>query len=107
VTLSEWEKEGWTYHAKGIWIRPTPTSPPIITLFGSTNLNSRSSHLDTELSFLMTTPATSDEATLALRERLQKEIESLKTFARPWRGENRPVRMVTKLLVGLGVGGML
>lgn len=57
VQLSEWDKPGWTYHAKGIWLSPSSRSLPILTLFGSTNLNSRSAHLDTELSFLMVIPS--------------------------------------------------
>ena len=41
----------------GIWVSPTPTEPPVLTLFGSTNLNSRSAHIDTELSFIMVIPS--------------------------------------------------
>lgn len=79
-----------------------------MTLFGSTNLNSRSSNLDTELSFVMTIPESStDKAALALRQKLQDEVQSLKGFAVPWRGESRHVRIGTKILVGLGVEGML
>ncbi|KAF5326651.1 hypothetical protein D9619_004742 [Psilocybe cf. subviscida] len=59
VLLNEWEKPGWTYHAKGIWLTPTADSSPTLTLFGSTNLNSRSAHIDTELSFVMVLPASS------------------------------------------------
>lgn len=125
VSLKEWNREGWTYHAKGwfqkfdladtgsctlqgIWIRPTPSSLPTMTLFGSTNLNSRSSNLDTELSFIMTIPENNDDkAALALRQKLQDEVQGLKGFAVPWRGESRHVRIGTKILVGLGVEGML
>ena len=56
VQLHEWVRDGWTYHAKGIWVTPTGDSTsdesgnyPVMTLFGSTNLNSRSANLDTEL----------------------------------------------------------
>ena len=125
VSLKEWSRQGWTYHAKGwfrkivfvgmgllsakgIWIRPTPSSLPTMTLFGSTNLNSRSSNLDTELSFIMTVPENSDDkAALALRQKLQDEVQGLKGFAAPWRGGSRHVRIGTKALVGLGVEGML
>lgn len=79
-----------------------------MTLFGSTNLNSRSSNLDTELSFIMTVPENnSDKAALALRQKLQDEVQGLKGFVVPWRGESRHVRIGTKMLVGLGVEGML
>ncbi|KAI4527319.1 hypothetical protein K525DRAFT_187069 [Schizophyllum commune Loenen D] len=60
VRLHEWHREGWTYHAKGIWVSPSPTEPPVLTLFGSTNLNSRSAHIDTELSFIMVIPSDGD-----------------------------------------------
>ncbi|KAF5366095.1 hypothetical protein D9757_012707 [Collybiopsis confluens] len=49
VELREWEKEGWTYHAKGLWLSPPADSAPVLTLFGSMNLNSRSADIDTEL----------------------------------------------------------
>ncbi|KXN81217.1 CDP-diacylglycerol--glycerol-3-phosphate 3-phosphatidyltransferase, mitochondrial [Leucoagaricus sp. SymC.cos] len=57
VQLSEWNKPSWTYHAKGVWLSPSSKSLPILTLFGSTNLNARSAHLDTELSFLLILPS--------------------------------------------------
>ncbi|EIW84762.1 hypothetical protein CONPUDRAFT_116933 [Coniophora puteana RWD-64-598 SS2] len=100
VRLREWERDGWTYHAKGIWLSPTPTSAPVLTLFGSTNLNSRSAHLDTELSFVLATGSD------ALRGRLREEVAGLKAHAGPWRGGERAVRARTRAIVGV-VGGML
>ncbi|KAI9571267.1 hypothetical protein HD554DRAFT_2074743 [Boletus coccyginus] len=116
VTLSEWERQGWTYHAKGslshpdvprvcslytgIWLSPSKDSPPVLTMFGSTNLNSRSANLDTELSFVM---VTSSEA---LQRTLHDEVRNLRQWARPWGGADRKVRLRTKAIVGL-VGGML
>ncbi|KIJ16865.1 CDP-diacylglycerol---serine O-phosphatidyltransferase [Paxillus involutus ATCC 200175] len=100
VHLSEWERERWTYHAKGIWLSPSQDSHPVLTLFGSTNLNSRSANLDTELSFLL---MTSSEA---LRQSLHREMCALRQWAVPWRGADRKVRWRTKAIVGL-VDGML
>ncbi|KAI0780539.1 hypothetical protein BD413DRAFT_463267 [Trametes elegans] len=104
LQLNEWERTGWTYHAKGIWVRPTPSSTPVLTLFGSTNLNSRSANLDTELSFVLATTSPT------LRKRLAEEVEGLRANAHAWRGEQnseeRRVRMGTRALVGV-VGGML
>ncbi|XP_006459614.1 hypothetical protein AGABI2DRAFT_184234 [Agaricus bisporus var. bisporus H97] len=57
IQLWEWDKPAWTYHAKGIWLSSSSKALPILTLFGSTNLNSRSAHLDTELSFVMVLPS--------------------------------------------------
>ncbi|KAH8106954.1 hypothetical protein BXZ70DRAFT_997834 [Cristinia sonorae] len=100
VQLREWEKEGWTYHAKGLWLRPSPQSNPYLTLFGSTNLNSRSATLDTELSFIMVT--TSE----ALQQRLGEEVDGLRDHSRAWQGGERHVRIGTKFLVSV-MGGML
>ncbi|KAM5532317.1 hypothetical protein V8D89_013996 [Ganoderma adspersum] len=106
VQLHEWQRGGWTYHAKGIWVRPTPTSTPALTLFGSTNLNSRSANLDTELSFVLATTSP------ALRQRLAEEVDGLREHATPWRGQDssdddaRRVRLGTRALVAF-VGGML
>jgi CDP-diacylglycerol---glycerol-3-phosphate 3-phosphatidyltransferase len=72
----------------------------VLTLFGSTNLNSRSANLDTELSFVLMT--SSD----VLRKRLQREVDELRKFAGPWRGGERKVRCGTKAIVRV-VGGML
>ncbi|KAJ7472730.1 CDP-diacylglycerol-glycerol-3-phosphate 3-phosphatidyltransferase [Mycena latifolia] len=104
VQLNEWEKEGWTYHAKGIWLSAAAGSPPLLTLFGSTNLNSRSAHIDTELSFLMLVPETSSSD--VLRRQLADEIGNLRANSSGWKGAQRRVRLGTKALVDL-VGGML
>ena len=85
---------------EGIWLRPTPLSHPNLTLFGSTNLNSRSSNLDTELSFMMVTTSP------LLRKRLGEEVEGLREDSGAWRGGERNVRIGTRILVGL-VGNML
>ncbi|KAI0093750.1 hypothetical protein BDY19DRAFT_982650 [Irpex rosettiformis] len=100
VQLNEWEREGWTYHAKGVWLRPNPSADPCLTLFGSTNLNSRSANLDTELSFILAT-GSSD-----LRRRLGSEVDGLREHSHAWHGAERRVRLGTKALVGL-VGGFL
>jgi CDP-diacylglycerol--glycerol-3-phosphate 3-phosphatidyltransferase len=119
IRLNEWFKEGWTYHAKGsfsswppkspvnnqllrpgIWLSPTPDSAPILSLFGSTNLNSRSSHLDTELSFVMMT--SSD----ILRHKLREEVKALRQWAVSWKGHERRIPWTTKVMAGI-VGGML
>ena len=89
---------------QGIWVRPTPSSAPVLTLFGSTNLNSRSANLDTELSFVLATTSS------ALQKRLADEVDGLRAHAHPWEGgvdsDTRRVRLGTRVLVGL-VGGML
>lgn len=99
----------------GIWFSPARTSLPVLTLFGSTNLNSRSAHLDTELSFVMVVPSEDSVAStscdetsplMALREQLRDEIVRIRDHAGEWQGEQRRVRYGTKVLVSL-VEGML
>lgn len=82
----------------GIWLRPSPSADPCLTLFGSTNLNSRSANLDTELSFMLST------ADLDLRRRLGAEVDGLRVYAHAWHGAERRVRMGTKALVALVEG---
>lgn len=95
VDLKEWNRHGWTYHAKGIWLSPKPDTLPILTLFGSTNLNSRSAQLDTELSFVMLANS------VAIRKKLQLELQGLNEFAEDWKGDQRNVRVITKVLARL------
>lgn len=87
-------------YSPGIWLSPSKDSPPMLTMFGSTNLNSRSANLDTELSFVMVT------SSQALQQTLHDEVRNLRQWAGPWRGADRKVRLRTKAIVGL-VGGML
>lgn len=137
VELTEWEREGWTYHAKGqwahdvlrpfvcaetdlppfhslcvfsgVWVSPTSSQPPLLTLIGSSNLSTRSATLDHETSFFITT--TSPE----LRRSLANEVSLLRKFAEhhrvgeeTWQRDDRKVSWQTKVLVkGLGVGKML
>ena len=90
----------------GIWVTPPGFCNPIITLFGSTNLNSRSANLDTELSFLLHTRSP------ALRHRLHEEVRWLRKDSRTvgvkeWMEDSRRVPLGTRLLVDFVVGSML
>ncbi|WWC86145.1 uncharacterized protein L201_001018 [Kwoniella dendrophila CBS 6074] len=107
VRLREWEKEGWTYHSKGIWLSPSlPKSNPFFTFIGSSNLSTRSLNLDTELSLLMMTSSPS------LRKALNQEVKSINKDAKDvgadtWNSEERKVSLLARVLVALGVEGML
>ncbi|WWD17955.1 hypothetical protein CI109_102400 [Kwoniella shandongensis] len=107
VRLREWEKEGWTYHSKGLWLSPSPTgSKPFLTFFGSSNLSTRSLTLDTELSMVMMTSSPS------LRRALSTELKTLDKDANDvgeetWKLEERKVSLLARVLVALGVEGML
>jgi CDP-diacylglycerol--glycerol-3-phosphate 3-phosphatidyltransferase len=100
VVLEEWERNGWTYHAKGVWARPAHDAPPVATLLGSTNLSARSAERDAELSFVLLSEHKD------VRRAMEDEVRGLWEHAGPWQGAERRVRWGTKALVGL-VGGML
>ena len=111
LTYSETYLTGLTL--PGIWLSPDAKSPPILTLFGSTNLNIRSAHLDTELSFMMVLP--SDEAAdqasgstpiRRLQNSLQEEVFRIRENTVDWEGWKRQVRTTTKMLVW-AIKGML
>ena len=97
----------------GLWLSPNASTPPILTLFGSTNLNSRSAEIDTELSFLMISPPEKQARTTAatdfgsaLRDELGQEVAMIRSNAGEWKGRQRKVRWSTKFIVGL-LDGML
>lgn len=84
ITLKEWrrgtvgEKEGWTYHAKGLWISlpsEVSTPEPSITIVGSSNYTKRSYGLDLEVG---TCIVTSDPG---LKGRLREERDGLQEYA--------------------------
>ncbi|KZV88292.1 hypothetical protein EXIGLDRAFT_722823 [Exidia glandulosa HHB12029] len=100
VRLSEWGRPGWTYHAKGLWLSPKTAETPNTTVFGSTNLSSRSANLDTELSFALLT------ANDNLRQQLRTELDAIREYSddvdeRTWSTPSRRVRFTTRLLVAL------
>ncbi|SJL09879.1 uncharacterized protein ARMOST_13260 [Armillaria ostoyae] len=106
IQFHEWEKEGWTYHAKGLWLSPTAATDPVLTLFGSTNLNARSAHLDTELSFLMLLPPSNEseghgiaDSTMSLRHQLADEVRTIRSHAHEWNGYERTVRTGTRTML--------
>jgi CDP-diacylglycerol--glycerol-3-phosphate 3-phosphatidyltransferase len=95
ITLKEWkrgkvgQKDGWTYHAKGLWVTfpssPTPDSAPTppekdedpsLTVVGSSNYTKRSYELDLEANVII---ATSDPG---LRKRLGEEVKWLGEYAK-------------------------
>ncbi|KAI9890887.1 MAG: CDP-diacylglycerol--glycerol-3-phosphate 3-phosphatidyltransferase [Vezdaea aestivalis] len=88
VKLREWrrgvvgEKDGWTYHAKGLWVGSSRSNPeqdaiePCVTLVGSSNYTKRSYELDLEVGALV---VTSDPG---LKKRLGKEQEWLREYSK-------------------------
>ncbi|KAK0550934.1 CDP-diacylglycerol--glycerol-3-phosphate 3-phosphatidyltransferase [Tilletia horrida] len=84
LEMRRWEKQGWTYHAKGLWITtPSPTGStaarPTISLVGSSNYGRRSCNLDSECTFLLCTAPDSEFAT-----KLSQERDALLQHSRDW-----------------------
>lgn len=105
VTISEWVKQGWTYHAKGIWYTPPSHTSPTHTLLGSSNFGSRSALRDLECTLLIET-----EPTSPLSTQLKQELQALHShatqpvddqlFARPDRRVHPGVRIATEIIKG-------
>ncbi|MCJ1476886.1 CDP-diacylglycerol--glycerol-3-phosphate 3-phosphatidyltransferase [Lambiella insularis] len=106
VTLREWRNgtvgtpDGWTYHAKGLWLTLPPSVPaasamsslekshtvsqesrarspgPAVTVIGSSNYTVRSYSLDTEVGAVIVT------TDVGLQQRLRKEEETLLKYSK-------------------------
>ncbi|KAI3335792.1 hypothetical protein F4824DRAFT_144577 [Ustulina deusta] len=83
IVLKEWrngtvgEPEGWTYHAKGLWITLPDQKDPSMSIIGSSNYTKRSYSHDLEAGALI---VTRDED---LKKRLGAEQRWLQDFAKP------------------------
>ncbi|KAH8278715.1 hypothetical protein KR018_007593, partial [Drosophila ironensis] len=71
VNFFEYEKPGWTYHAKGLWYYLPEERLPNLTLIGSSNFGERSVHRDLETQVCLVT------ANRDLSQRLQAEADRL------------------------------
>lgn len=69
LELRRYDKDGWTYHAKGIWMKSDDGSTA--TYIGSSNLGQRSSLRDFELGFIL---STDDQS---VKEILDSEVRDL------------------------------
>lgn len=79
---------------------------PFLTFIGSSNLSTRSLKLDTELSLLLAT------SNADLRAALGHELRALRAHAHDvgpatWATKERHVSLMSRVLVALGVEGML
>lgn len=83
IVLKEWRKgtvgepEGWTYHAKGLWVTLPREPGPSMTVVGSSNYTKRSYSLDLEAGALVVTE--NDD----LKKRLGQEQQWLQEYAAP------------------------
>nr|OQO21144.1 hypothetical protein B0A51_09423 [Rachicladosporium sp. CCFEE 5018] len=103
ITLKEWRRgtvnkpEGWTYHAKGLWITLPGETQPSVSLIGSSNYTKRSYSLDLEANAVI---VTRDED---LQKRLGEEEKALQDYAKP---VGREAFMKTERRVGLHTAAM-
>ncbi|KAI5308170.1 CDP-diacylglycerol--glycerol-3-phosphate 3-phosphatidyltransferase [Ascosphaera atra] len=81
IVLKEWRRgtvgqpNGWTYHAKGLWITLPGEKDPSLTIVGSSNYTKRSYNLDIEVGAVV---VTTDDT---LRKRLGEETRWLQKHA--------------------------
>uniref|UniRef100_V5EVL2 CDP-diacylglycerol--glycerol-3-phosphate 3-phosphatidyltransferase n=2 Tax=Kalmanozyma brasiliensis (strain GHG001) TaxID=1365824 RepID=V5EVL2_KALBG len=111
VEIREWKKDGWTYHAKGIWYYPpspegaTEQPAPTMVHVGSSNYGSRSADLDLESTFLISTQ--SQELSqrfgeeFATLERDANDAVDKNLFERPDRKVRRRVKIASWILKGM------
>lgn len=74
IKLYEYQRKGWTYHAKGLWYYLPGSYMPDLTLIGSSNFGERSVNRDLESQICLVT--VNDE----LRRQLQREYVNLKRY---------------------------
>ncbi|KAI9041656.1 CDP-diacylglycerol--glycerol-3-phosphate 3-phosphatidyltransferase [Aspergillus affinis] len=84
IQLKEWrrgtvgEPDGWTYHAKGLWITLPKEEHPSLTFVGSSNYTKRSYSLDLEVGAVVVTGDPKLKRQLgAETERLQKDSQPI------------------------------
>jgi CDP-diacylglycerol---glycerol-3-phosphate 3-phosphatidyltransferase len=72
VSIVEYERgDGWTFHAKGMWLTSPGETRPTLTLIGSGNMGRRSQELDTELQLYI------ESSESALRDRMAAERDAI------------------------------
>lgn len=110
VEIREWKKDGWTYHAKGIWYSPpmdgpVDTSTPSMVHLGSSNYGSRSADLDLECTFLISTQSKKlsqkFKNEFAALEKDAKDVVDEELFQRPDRQVRRRVKIASWILKGM------
>ncbi|KAI6237060.1 CDP-diacylglycerol--glycerol-3-phosphate 3-phosphatidyltransferase [Aphelenchoides besseyi] len=75
ITMYEWSRPGWSFHAKGIWIEPRDSTEWSATVIGSSNYGYRSTNRDLESQLLICTK--NDK----LRREMAEERRHLMEFA--------------------------
>ncbi|KAF2718339.1 hypothetical protein K431DRAFT_287733 [Polychaeton citri CBS 116435] len=79
IVVKEWRKgtvnepEGWTYHAKGVWLTLPREQNPSVSLIGSSNYTKRSYSLDLEANAMIVTNNTDLQRRLGEEEKWLQE----------------------------------
>lgn len=94
ITLQEYLKKGWTYHAKGLWYYPPESEFPAVTLIGSPNFGERSVRRDLETQLAIVTE------NAELRRKMHEECQRLFENALPVE-KNRPIPAWVQAMVTL------
>lgn len=76
INILEYERNGWTYHAKGIWNYSHNEKLPSLTVVGSSNYGERSVNRDLEAQICVLT------RNLSLKKQLQDECDHLYQYGR-------------------------
>ncbi|KAJ1501078.1 CDP-diacylglycerol--glycerol-3-phosphate 3-phosphatidyltransferase [Coelomomyces lativittatus] len=98
IDLKEYDRDQWTYHAKGVWLSPSTSRAPTVTVIGSSNFGYRSEARDLEAQLLLLTQHPPLQAQLA------REVEGLWSFGKPMNLHllnQRPIHWVAKCVAGL------
>ncbi|RVE44096.1 hypothetical protein evm_011262 [Chilo suppressalis] len=97
VKMLEYERPGWTFHAKGLWYYPPGMDVPWATVVGSANLGERSVHRDLEAQAAIFTVSPD------LQKRLHEECSKLHKYSAECSKElqRRETPLWVKATVGL------
>ncbi|CAM5155393.1 unnamed protein product [Eretmochelys imbricata] len=101
VQLREYYRNGWTFHAKGLWLYLAGSSLPCLTLIGSPNFGYRSVHRDLEAQVAIVTENRDLQQQLHQEQEqlyLKSGVVSLSTFEQPTRYVKLWVKLVTPLI---------
>ncbi|KAG0172921.1 CDP-diacylglycerol--glycerol-3-phosphate 3-phosphatidyltransferase [Apophysomyces sp. BC1034] len=77
ITIEEYARPGWTYHAKGLWVCRAEEKLPCLTMVGSPNFGHRSSKRDLEAQAIVITE------NRGLQKALYKEVDRLHQYSQP------------------------
>ncbi|CAG8510146.1 11721_t:CDS:2 [Ambispora leptoticha] len=101
IKIIEYNRSGWTFHAKGLWCYNNGETRPSLTMIGSPNYGYRSTERDLEAEIIIITKNTSLREALHLESsRLSEytEVVNAETFQRPERKVPYLVRVATSMI---------